>query len=604
MAQIKKYHLLFEEAKVYLNDALSFYRKEVGISHPDYGLLLNNLADIEMDRGDPVAAAAFYRQAFPILEAALGTRHHLVGILLTNWAKAVYDLGNTKEAIKLVKRAIAIHADGAGDRSEATAVSLVFLSELYYGMGDNSNAIKVLSEAHDIYSEIFGENHNAIASIRMNMGEISRRMKNYRDARKHIRVASNMIASSIGKNNIKMAPVFGSEALVEFDVGRYKAAEGLYEKAIHLAQSNLNSGHPIIAGYTFGLANALYKQQSYDRALDRIRESTSIYKVRLSNAGNNGDSIQTSESIYSRAAFLKHIQILIHNIDDENAINESLISLQQESFEVGQLARGNRTEKSILGMSSRFSAANDDLGDIVKNRQSAIAKYNNYDNSLLAALSMKYQERDIKKEGLVRKNMVLLANKINELNSRMKSEYPKFYQLMNPEPVTVKKVQNILNNNEALVTVLLGKEESYLWVIKTDGMVFKKIPVTSDEIAREVSIIRASLENPEMGQGDRSKSVYPTDVASHIYETIFGQVKDELDDVNRIIFVPDGPLFSLPLEVLLAAKPEKKITEFSELRHLDWLVDKFAFSYVPSASSLIALRELAGSSTARCLFWV
>jgi CHAT domain-containing protein len=62
-----------------------------------------------------------------------------------------------------------------------------------------------------------------------------------------------------------------------------------------------------------------------------------------------------------------------------------------------------------------------------------------------------------------------------------------------------------------------------------------------------------------------------------------------------VILVPSGPLATLPFEVLLTDKPDPAATDLAKA---PWLVKRFATTVLPSASSLKALRQIAGASKA------
>ena len=66
--------------------------------------------------------------------------------------------------------------------------------------------------------------------------------------------------------------------------------------------------------------------------------------------------------------------------------------------------------------------------------------------------------------------------------------------------------------------------------------------------------------------------------------------------------VPDGPLQSLPLGILVTEKPVSAVAKLDGYRGVPWLTKKYAITTLPSVSSLRALRRFAKASRAKKAF--
>jgi len=72
-----------------------------------------------------------------------------------------------------------------------------------------------------------------------------------------------------------------------------------------------------------------------------------------------------------------------------------------------------------------------------------------------------------------------------------------------------------------------------------------------------------------------------------------------LADIRHIMFVPAGPLSSLPFHVLVTGAPRPGLSESEALKDAQWLIRRHSLSVLPSVQSLSALRKLATAGIAR-----
>src|SRR5271157_4088258 len=87
---------------------MEVYRTALGERHPDYAILLNNLAELYYAMGRHGEAEALYKQAMEICRTALGERHPDHADSLNNLALLYDSMGRQAEAEELRKKARAI----------------------------------------------------------------------------------------------------------------------------------------------------------------------------------------------------------------------------------------------------------------------------------------------------------------------------------------------------------------------------------------------------------------------------------------------------------------------------------------------------------------
>jgi CHAT domain-containing protein len=124
----------------------------------------------------------------------------------------------------------------------------------------------------------------------------------------------------------------------------------------------------------------------------------------------------------------------------------------------------------------------------------------------------------------------------------------------------------------------MSLDPSYIWVITKDRAEWRQLVISADSVAREVTILRGMLDPDSVKPFDRSLSY-------QLYKQILGPIEDLISGKNRLSFVLNGALTSLPPQVLITNDPEGK-----DLASVSWLVRKHAITVLPSTASLKVLR--------------
>ncbi len=173
--------------------------------------------------------------------------------------------------------------------------------------------------------------------------------------------------------------------------------------------------------------------------------------------------------------------------------------------------------------------------------------------------------------------------------------FPDYLSLSEPAPLAVAETQKLLKDDEALVAILTGPDSSMIWVVTPAGADWAEIEAGDAALAAEVKALRAGLEPPDEGEPA------PFDIArSHaLYKLLLGRFAPMLAGTRHIMFVPAGPLSSLPFHVLVTEPPQPGLSEAEALKDAQWLIRRHALSVLPSVQSLSALRKLAAAGIAK-----
>ena len=267
-------------------------------------------------------------------------------------------------------------------------------------------------------------------------------------------------------------------------------------------------------------------------------------------------------------------------------------SLRDEAFAVGQLSHATNTAGAVSKMAARFSVGDDALVALVRQRSDVFEQRQRLDARLVQAISRPASERARKENAVLRTEIAALDRGLEELYRGLARDFPEYAELTSPQPLELVQAMQLLKSDEAMVVYLLGPDESFLWVVRTDRTAIFRLGISQAAVAEAVATLRRALDLSTIsGLGDIRK--FDQSLAHSLYRQIFAPASPVLDGVRHVIVVPHGALQSLPFGVLVSVEPQRKGGRLLAYRDVPWLARRYAFSTLPSVGSLRAFRKFA-----------
>jgi CHAT domain-containing protein len=180
---------------------------------------------------------------------------------------------------------------------------------------------------------------------------------------------------------------------------------------------------------------------------------------------------------------------------------------------------------------------------------------------------------------------------LSDLQNKMKLKFPSYAELIKPITPSIVDTGNLLRNNETLISYYVGNYATYVWAISSQGSkLFYKIDLPKAKLNKLVLNVRESVE---IKTGNLS-GIQPFDLdsAHELYRLLFQPVENTLENTNSIIVVANKPLSKLPFSLLVKSKSNLTSLQpyFSEYIDIPWLARDYDITYLPSVSTLKALR--------------
>ena len=580
----------------YEQRALAVREKIHGPDHKDVGSSLNQIALLYRAQGLYFKALPIERRALAISEKVLGPDHPAVARSLNSIALGYRVRGRYADAIPFQKRALKIQEKALGKEHADVGASLSNLAIVYKAMGRIDDAQMLQERALTIAEKAFGKKHLNVATILNNLAMV------YLAQGKHEKVETLSKRTLAiweevgGPFHPNVAASLNNLAALYQSQGRFADAETQQERSLNILMRTFGPEHPKVATSLGNLATLNVNQKRFGKAIVQICKASVIYRKIAARAGqSSGAQWARPKAIQRPPVYERHVWLAWRVAAGRRLEDTPLLG---ETFVAGQLARTSDAADAVARMAARFAPGTGALAQAVRERQDAVEAWQRSDSALIKELAKPPNQRDEKDEARLRAKRDAAAVALGKLDERLATEFPNYAELVRPKPVTIPELGKLLAPREALIAYLSGNQETYLWVARRDGARMYRSSMDSRSLKSAVVKLRAALD-PETELTSLA-DIPPFDrkTAYELYKQIFAPAEEMLGDVDHIYIVPDGPLQSLPMGVLVTEEPKDTSTDFEVYRTTSWLATKYALTVLPSVSSLRALNKFARSSAA------
>jgi len=250
-----------------------------------------------------------------------------------------------------------------------------------------------------------------------------------------------------------------------------------------------------------------------------------------------------------------------------------------------QLAHATASEASMINISRAMARRDDPRGTILAQREVLFAEIRQLQSRAVVAPALAVDGAVDLDAG---KLLVDRLKQLDDLNEQIEARFPSAGLLSDIGFVSLDKVQAQLAPDEALIAMLSTEAATFSIIIRPNGARVVRRQVGRATLRAAVERVRAGLDlDGDIFDGDQL-NLNPNDLFN-IYQVVFGGFSDELQGVGHVIFVPAGPLQSLPPHVLLTRKIER--LDISDLANAPWFVRDAAISILPSVRAFLLGRQ-------------
>src|SRR5262249_35669613 len=274
-----------------------------------------------------------------------------------------------------------------------------------------------------------------------------------------------------------------------------------------------------------------------------------------------------------------------------------------ESFRMADVARVGTVQRALFANAARAAARSPALAEVVRAQQDTKRKLKALYEQLADILSDP-GDRANEKAAELRGRIEASRGLLDALTARIEQEFPAYAELIHPKPVTVERARAMLRPDEALITTLVTKDQTFVWALSPSGPVaFAAVPMGAEAIEDAVATLRRALEPHARTVGDIPEFDLAT--AHRLYSALLEPVRSGWQDARSLLVVAHGPLGQLPLALLptspVTLPPESGML-FTNYRQVSWLARSHAVTTLPSVASLATLRTMPPGNPSRRSF--
>ncbi|MEC4805322.1 MAG: CHAT domain-containing tetratricopeptide repeat protein, partial [Jaaginema sp. PMC 1080.18] len=418
-----------------------------------------------------------------------------------------------------------------------------------------------------IYEQRLGNNHPNVANSLNGLAELYRNMGNYREAKSLYQRAIAIYEQRLGNNHPDVAKIFNNLALIYLDMGNYKEAETLLRRALTIREQALGSDHPSIANSFDNLAGLYQAQGDIVSATNYFTRSLNIQENNLSLIFTTGSEAQKRAYVDTllgttyRATSL-HLQNAPNNPE---AAQLALTTLLRRKGRILDALTEN-----IQLIRENLTPENQQILDQLADTRTQLAGliYNKPEN--LSGDAYKTQVANLKAE----------ANQLEAELSRRSAEFRTISQ-----PVTIEAVQQQIPGDAALVELTLyepfgakaepgqkwGNPRYAAYILQATGTpqwvdLGEAAPI--DEAAKALQKSLASPGNLTTLQ----------EKARQLDSLLMQPIRAKLGDKTHILLSPDSQLNLIPFAALVDENNQ-------------YLVENYQITYLTTGRDLLRLQN-------------
>jgi CHAT domain-containing protein/Tfp pilus assembly protein PilF len=558
----------YSEAIPLAQRLLADMEKAHGPDHRDVAAALNNLALLYGSQGRDAEAEPLLRRSIALVEKLHGPGSPEAAHQLNNLAALYQRQQRFVEAEPLFKRALAIREKTRGAGHPDLAQSLNNLATFYEKQDRHADSEPLFRRALAIYEKAAGPEHPAVATVLNNLGQVAKVQDRFAVAEPLIKRSLAIREKVLGPDHPDVARSLNN--LAELYDGRdVRKAEQLFERALAIRERAVGPDHPDTARSMNNLALFQAETGYPEKALPLVQ---------LLIASGRGE-----------------LRAVLPALSDAKA--QQLLPAGQSmdlALDAIQRATQSSAASAVSKLAVRLAAGNDRLAELVRRDQDLSAEAEALDKAIVAAVSRERSKRDLAAEQRAKARFAAISAERPSVQKTLSAEFPDYAALSSPVPMTVKEIQSLLSDDEAMVLFAVTPKDSFVVAITREGFDWKPIGRGSEALAGLVADFSRGLDVANASDATGKSSLFNLELANWLYNHLMGSVETLVKHKRSLLIVPSGALTALPFHLLVTEKPPAATPETLDgYREAAWLLRRHAVSILPSVASLKSLRAFA-----------
>jgi CHAT domain-containing protein/Tfp pilus assembly protein PilF len=508
-----------QEALDYFNQSLTMQRA-LG-DRRNEATILTSMSVSYSRMGELQKALEYGNQALPLIRAA-GDRR-VEAAALHNVGAIYWQLGDAQKALEYYNQALPLRratGDPNGEFSTLYNIGLAHLS-----LGDPQKALDSLNYALSLVRTLkdeWGEARTlqSIGVVYSKLSEPLKALESLNQALPRQRALGDRLGEAITLSNIGAGYA---------SLGKREEALDYLQKALLLHRSLGDRGNE--AATLTRIARVERDRGHFDEARTQIETALNIVERTRSQVVSQ--DLRASYLALNQDYYEFYIDLLMSMHREHPTAGHDAAALQ-----VCERARARSLLEILIEGRADIKQGAQPL--LLARERSSQQQLTIKAERLTRLLSSKHTGEQ---ETAYKKEVENALEEYQEIQSEIRSRSPRYASLTQPEPLSLKEIQQkVLDKDTLLLEYALGEERSYLWAVTPGSMKTYELPGRRaiEAVARRVNELLVA----------RADGLYPEALAT-LSQILLGPVADDLVG-KRLLIVTEGILQYVPFSALSA----------------------------------------------------
>jgi tetratricopeptide (TPR) repeat protein len=291
-----------------------------------------------------------------------------------------------------------------------------------------------------------------------------------------------------GKLDPNGAWVFYNHARIAARAGNTNEAERYFRRGAELFLAFYGDGSRDAAYGFDALGRMARDENNSPEAVAQFRRAAEIERHAL----NTGRSSQNSEPDAGGVYVFLDLVTSEYGLAAQQPEQRS--ALLGEAFEAAQWASQKTTAAALSQMAARQAKGAGPLAELLRHQQDLVTKWRQTSTQLAGALLASSNSDGAEGPKALRSRLYDEEREIRQTDERLAAEFPDYFALMKPVPLSLDQVRRLLGEDEALVLFTFTESDLFIWTVSREGASWRKAELSAAEIAREVQALRCGLD--------------------------------------------------------------------------------------------------------------
>ena len=587
-----------EEAEPLLRHVVAVDAGSLGPPGSPMARHIENLAELLRDEGRYAEAEPLRRRALAIYDSTLGPDHPQAALALDNLALSLHLQGRDREAEPMFRRAMHILEKSLGEEHIKAAIPARNLANLLVDQGRYHEVEGLFRRVLRVDEAQLGPGHPQTGVTLNDLAAALMDQDRYAEAEPIQRRALAILEHALGPDHPDTASGLEGLARLFADQGRFVEAEPLLKRVVAIREARLGRGHPetVAANEALGL-NEL-QQANFADAVARYRLACPRH-VATAGLVEPADEAAKARRARSSGCFAS-LALALRGWFEQGggeAPGDRPGSLTAEAFEAAQRAIQSAAGDALSRSAALTAAASRGAGKMAADYETTLGELGVLAEDFAKA-AVEPGAGGVETRAALAKARGETQTRLADLSASLQESVPLYWTYRSPQPVSVAALQAaagadaaLLRDGEGLVLWMVppGQDHGLVFALGKTKLAWARLGVSGDELRASVAKLRAQIE--------ARRRRFDRQAAFRLYEALLGDpaIQAVIAGPPVILFVPSGPLNSLPPGLLVTAPPEggeEGDTSQATLRATSWLLRAKAVALLPAVASLVTLREL------------